>query len=282
MNEPAGASVQSSGDQAGENRNAGDGAGRSDARLNGLVLEQQALEQDLAMAQEVQRSLLPQGVPQFGDYDFATFYQPARRVGGDYYDFVPLADGRLVVILADAAGKGIPAALLMMALSGMLKASLAREPVSEAVRQANRWLCSSDSVGRFVTMLVVVLDPVSEETIVVNAGHFEPLVRHADGVIEALGEDDISLPLGVQEDERYRETSVRLRPGEFVTLYTDGIIDAMNEAGVRYDQSRLVKVLKGEFQRSGQIAARIIADVRKHVRDWWQTDDMSLVCIGRP
>jgi phosphoserine phosphatase RsbU/P len=252
------------------------------ARLHKLRLELQSIERDMVLAKGVVESLLPQGKPALGGYDLLPFYRPARHVGGDYYDYIPLADGRLAVVIADAAGKGIPAALLMMTLSGMLKALLAREPVAEAVGDVNRWLAGGDFAGRFVTMAVVVLDAASEEIVMVNAGHYEPLLRREDGTIEALGEKSKGLPLGVREEENYLESPARLRPGECVTLYTDGIIEAFNEAGEAFGYDRLLAALCGDSGSLGQLAERIIADVHRHVGQCEQSDDITLVCLGRP
>ena len=159
------------------------------AKMHEQVVAQQALQRDLELARRMQRALLPSQPPQVPGYCFFDYYQSARQVGGDYYDYVQLPGGRFAVIVGDVAGKGVSAALLMARLSSDVRFLLASEPdPAKAVQQINEGFANADWQDQFVTMIVAVLNPHTHELTIVNAGHMAPLLRRNGGTVEAIGE----------------------------------------------------------------------------------------------
>jgi len=252
------------------------------AELQETAIKERALAHELALAHEVQRGFLPAGRPRIEDYDFFDFYEPANELGGDFYDYVRLSDGRTAVVVADVSGKGIAASLLVAKLSAEFRNSLAAEPTpAEAVGLVNRQLCDPRWDDRFTTMVMCVLDPARNELTVVNAGHMPPLLRSPDGQVVAVGEAEIGLPLGVLSDEVYSNHTVPLAPGECLTLYTDGITEAMNGDNDLYGSERLIEQLSREAQGVMAVGQGILDDVKLFVGRRSQSDDMCMACFGR-
>ncbi|MHC4176941.1 MAG: SpoIIE family protein phosphatase [Planctomycetota bacterium] len=264
------------------------------AQLHEAALRERVRARELAIAYEVQRGFLPATQPQIDQYEFFDFYDPARELGGDYYDYVQLADGRLAVVVADVSGKGAPAALLMARLSAETRFCLASEPTpAEAIGRLNRVFSGAVWEGRFVTLVLAVLDPARHEVAIVNAGHLPPLLRRpsSGGVgtgrceggatVEAIAEPETRFPLGVDEDVVYAQHTLVRAPGDCLTLYTDGITEAMNDASDLYGRARLRAQLASDVQRVGVIGRGILDDVRQFVGTRAQSDDMCLTCFGR-
>ena len=252
------------------------------AQLHEIAVQEAALRRELAVAHRVQQGFLPAAPPQLDGYEFFDFYEPAKELGGDYFDYIRLPGGRLAVVLADVSGKGVSAALLMAKLSAETRYCLAREAsLVEAVGRLNTIFCESRWEDRFVTFVLQVLDPNSHEVWIVNAGHMPPLVRHASGAIEAVGEADSRLPLGVDPDVEYRECSVSLALGDSLTAYTDGIPDAMNAMEDFYGAKRLEAQLQSQTEGVNALGQRILEDVRRFVGNQAQNDDMCVTCFGR-
>jgi serine phosphatase RsbU (regulator of sigma subunit) len=252
------------------------------AQMHENALRQRAVERDLEVAHEVQRGFLPEKPPDVDGYQFYDYYEPANHVGGDYYDYLRLPDGRVAVIVADVVGHGIAAALLMAKLSAESRYSLASEEhVAAAVIKLNDSM-SRLGLDRFVTMIVTVLDPISHEVTVVNAGHMAPMLRRADGSVDEPGEDLAGLPLGITAGLEYRQLKVKLEPGEMVVMYTDGINESMNTDGEMYSIDRIRRIVGdaavGDPRQLGQA---IIDDVAGFLGNAPQDDDMCLVCYGR-
>lgn len=252
------------------------------SRLHEQAVAQQALQRDLEMARMVHRSLFPKEPPELGGFRFFAFCEAAMHVGGDYYDYIPLADGRLAVVLADASGKGVSAALWMTNLSAELKRRLALDSrPAEALRRINGQLLASECDGRFATMLLTVLDPNSDEILLVNAGHPPPLLRRLDGSVEPAGGPPRWLPLGIAPDESYSETCIRLGPGERLVMFSDGFPDALNLAGEEYGLDRLRQSVAGGPADVEQLGGQVVRNVRSYSASAAQTDDMCLICFGR-
>ena len=151
-------------------------------------LERQAAEHDLRVARLIQETLLPTGTPDLDGWTFDQFYRAARQVGGDYFDYLPLPDGRLAVLVADACGKGVSAAILISLVSGELKSALAGKlDPAEALARVNARLLGAECDSKFVTLLLVVIDTTSGGIEIFNAGHFDLIVRRSDGAVECLG-----------------------------------------------------------------------------------------------
>jgi serine phosphatase RsbU (regulator of sigma subunit) len=252
------------------------------ARMHENALRQLSLQRDLELAHKVQRGLLPGAPPRLGGYQFFDYYEPANQVGGDYYDYIELPEGRLGVVVADVSGKGVAAALLMAKLSSEVRFCLAMEPsTAEAVNRINSIFCRSGWDDRFVTFVLAVLDSQRHELSVVNAGHMPPLVRSAAGGVEPVGAVEAGLPLGVSVDARY-DTHVRaLSPGDCLAMFTDGISEAMNPEGETYGLPRLQEAMQPAAANVPLFGRQILDDVKRFVSGRPQSDDICLVCLGR-
>lgn len=252
------------------------------AKMHEQMLVQQALQRDLELARKMQRGLLPMKPPQLPGYFFFEYYQAARQIGGDYYDYVMLPGGRFAVILGDVAGKGVAAALLMARLSADVRFSLASESdLAKAIQQINEGFAHHDWQDRFVTMIAAIVNPKSHELTIVNAGHMAPILRSHTGDIEELGEEEAGLPLGVAAGFEYQSLTRVLQPGDTVTLFTDGFSEAMNPERELYGLERLKSQISSPAVSVAEVGKHILDDVRTFVDSYAQSDDMCMVCFGR-
>ncbi|MBL7039420.1 MAG: SpoIIE family protein phosphatase [Pirellulaceae bacterium] len=253
------------------------------SNLHEQVVRQQTLERDLAVARQIQESLLPRRQPDVQGYEFYHFYNAAYQVGGDYYDYLALPDGRCAVVVADAAGKGISAALLITIVSGELKSSLVgRSCLGDAISVVGSRLIDSDCEVTFVTLVMVVIDPRSDEVAVLNAGHYEPCLRRRNGDVEFPGTESKGFPLGVDSEATYGVSTFRMKSGESLTLFSDGFTDAMDRENRFYGLSRLRQtVAAAEGTGAEQLGRYVVADVQRFMGGRSQFDDMCLVCVHR-
>jgi sigma-B regulation protein RsbU (phosphoserine phosphatase) len=246
------------------------------AQLHEEGLRRQAVERDLQLARQVQLSLLPAECPVCDGYQFFAYYQTAHEVGGDYYDFVALPNGRLAIVLADVAGKGVSAALLMAKLSGELKYYLSCEAPRSAVARMNDSLCEGGS-GRFITLLVAIVEATSPRLTLINAGHLAPLRRRPSGVIEAIGTEQRGAALGILPGAEWQQLETEIEPGDIWFAFTDGFTEAVNSGGEMYGSNRLRQELARTPAVFGELGPRILGDVRQFLGDQAQSDDMCLV-----
>jgi phosphoserine phosphatase RsbU/P len=252
------------------------------AQLHERAVREQALERELNVAHAVLRRLLPDSPPRLDRYEFFDYYEPANQLGGDYYDYIPLSGGRVAVVVADVSGKGIPASLMMARLSGDVRYCLASNAApADAVAHVNRVFCNSGHEDRFVTLVLSVLDPDRHEVTIVNAGHLPPLLCRGGEVMEAIGDDDSRLPLGVEREVDYVQSVRPLEPGDCLALYTDGITEAMDEQDELYGNERLRACLACEAQGTRALGQMVLDDVKQFVGGRRQSDDICLVCFGR-
>lgn len=252
------------------------------AQLHESALRQKALERDLELAHTVQQGFLPHKSPEIAGYDFFDFYEPANQVGGDYFDYIVLPKNRLAIIVADVSGKGMPAALLMAKLSAEAKYALVSEMgPGGALLKLNAQFAQANWADRFVTMAVVVLDLERHEVQLANAGHLPPFLRRHEGGVEAVGVDEISVPLGVIDDLCCEATTFPLAPGDSVVMFTDGISEAMNMNNDLYGLARISEQVGGMASSVSQLGDNILQDVKRFVGKRSQSDDMCLLCFGR-
>jgi predicted ester cyclase len=192
--------------------------------------ERERLEQELEVARRIQQASLPKEVPQLEDWQIAPYYQPAREVGGDFYDFHLLSEGKMGLAVGDATGKGVPAALVMSTTCGMLRlAAQSYSSPGEILQRVNEALCPNLPTNMFVTCFYAIVDPKSGSLSYANAGHNLPCCCHDDQAateLEARG-----IPLGLMPQMSYEEKESVLVPGESVLFYTDGLIEAHNPKG---------------------------------------------------
>ena len=250
------------------------------AKLHEEALRRQAVDRDLELARRVQLSLLPEGYPQCEGFEFFAYYSAAYEVGGDYYDFIELPNDRLALVVADAAGKGVSAALMMAKLSGELKYHLSCESPGAALARMNDSLCAGGT-DRFVTLLAAVLDRRSSALTLVNAGHPAPLRRRPDGSVEVVAESTRGTALGLFPGRQYHETRTVIEPGEIWFVYTDGFTEAASAKEEMFGIGRLRERLArapGMVREAGNLMVR---EVQTFLCDQSQSDDMCLVGWGR-
>jgi serine phosphatase RsbU (regulator of sigma subunit) len=251
------------------------------AKLHQNALRQQALRHELELANEVQHRLLPRDPPELDRYDIFDYYRPADQIGGDYFDYVQLNDGRLAILIADVVGHGVAAALLMAKFSADARFALASTAgPGQALTLLNRSI-SHLQLDRFITLLVVMLDLKNSTLTIVNAGHPPPMIRHAAGNVTQLDSQQSGLPIGVYEDTEYSEVPLSLAAGESLILYTDGITEGVDAeerpVGMKGLQEIIESCPSGDPQQLGQHIVRL---VRQRIGDR-QEDDICLVCLGR-
>ena len=253
------------------------------ARLHETALKREIEHRELELGRQVQQGFLPSKHLNFPGYEFFHYYEAAKSVGGDYYDYVPLNDGRLAVVIADVSGKGISAALFTARLSAELRYNLASSgDLPEAIRRLNNAFCSDrkELEGKFITFVVMVLDPTNQEIQFANAGHMNPIVRRPDGTTVEIGDEIVGPPLGILADHDYATATVTLGPGEYIFLYTDGLCDAENAERLRYGYDRIHRVLgRTPFD---QLEQSLLADVLTYIGRTPHTDDMCLVAFIHP
>lgn len=251
-------------------------------RLHEAVLKQRDLDRELEFATQVQLGFLPSERPKIAGYAFSDYYEPAQRVGGDFFDYVPMPDGRIAVSVGDVAGKGVPAALLMARMFSDVRYTLLSQPTpAEATSQLNQGLSSGGLGHRFITFALAVLDPAAHTLTIVNAGHLPPLARTRKSKVEALGTANSGLPLGIQPDVEYRQSIVKLAVGATVLLYTDGVTEAMNRSQEIYGTARLAERLKTADGDAEAVVESVIEDVETFCDGLAQRDDICLICIQR-
>lgn len=252
------------------------------AELHEMALRDQRRSRELEVAHDVMRRFLPKSPPQIEGYEFFDFYEPALELGGDYYDYIALPGGRLAIVVADVSGKGVPASLLMARLSADVRNCLASEPTpAAAVAQLNRAFIAAGGEDRFVTLLLAVLDPRKHELTLVDAGHPPAYLCQHGTAIEAIGEADTCLPLGVTDNAEYRQASYKLEPGDWLAMYTDGFSEATNQQNELYGLQRLQEQMGNAADGVAAQGRSILRGVKEFVGDRAQSDDMCLVCLGR-
>ncbi|MFW5922939.1 MAG: SpoIIE family protein phosphatase [Planctomycetota bacterium] len=248
-------------------------------RMHEELVSQEKLKQDLRNAQRIQHSFLPQGTPDIAGYEFADWYTAAHKVGGDFYDFIRLPDGRWGITIGDVSGKGITAALLMAKLATDVRsAALSGASPAGLVREINQDLVSSGT-ERYVTLVYMVLDCDNCELEYVNAGHWPPILRRPEGTVEQLNQAS-GLPAGVRVPEKYHSHTLQVEPQDRICLYTDGVIDAMNNDHVPFGINRLTETIQSASPQTQAILEEVQHNLWDHMDGAEQHDDTTLVCFG--
>jgi phosphoserine phosphatase RsbU/P len=240
-------------------------------------------ERELATAREVQLHFLPQTPPEIPGYRFFGHYASAEEVGGDYYGYQELSDGRTAISLGDVSGKGISAALIMARLCSEVRYRLATAAsVRDGFHQLNEEFAKPENDTWFVTFVLCTLDNQSHLLSLYNAGHMAPICRRAaDGQIEELGEENIGPPLGCSQGIDYDPCTVDLQPGDLVLIYTDGISEAMNADHELYGRSRLLEAVRRAPERLEDLCVWILEDVKRFTQQQPQNDDICLIGFQR-
>ncbi|GIW79951.1 MAG: hypothetical protein KatS3mg105_1758 [Gemmatales bacterium] len=255
------------------------------AKLHQDLLARERMLRDLELAREVQRGFLPANPPVRPGYEFFGHYESAYQVGGDYYDFIPLPDGGVVVALGDVAGKGVAAALLMAKLSSDARFCVSTQPdLPSAVTSLNNQLNQSVLSERFVTFVAGRLDCAAHAVSLVSAGHPPPLLYQRDtgNVLTPLDQKIIGLPLGVMDGFTYEAQTIKLQPGDTVLFFSDGVTEAMNTKNEELRLEGLMRALQGEKGLGPKaVVERAVKVVKQHAAGRSQHDDLTLVAFGR-
>ncbi|QDT43869.1 Phosphoserine phosphatase RsbU [Gimesia alba] len=253
------------------------------AKLHEDLVKQRDIERDLEFAHQIQLGLLPHNRPKFKEYEFFDYYESAQSVGGDYFDYIELPNGKMVVTLGDVAGKGVPAAILMARLYASARYQvLSRNTPEKALGELNAEIASSGVGLRFITFVLAVLDPKKHTVSIVNAGHMAPLLRKSsDGTVEPVAQEKSGMPLGVMKKQTFHVETISLDPGDTLLFYTDGVTEAMDHDNNLYHKDRLVKYLKSGPDEVEPLVKGLLSDVEAFQNDSMQKDDMCVVCFRR-
>jgi sigma-B regulation protein RsbU (phosphoserine phosphatase) len=242
------------------------------------AVEKQKMEQELEVAREIQHRLLPKSLPKIPGLEVHAMNVPSKWVGGDYYDVIPLSDGRIGLVIADVSGKGVPAALLMASLQSSLRAEAhpGRSP-SEVVSALNKVIYEHTSGGTFVTIFYALLDFAEAVITYCNAGQSPPILISGENTPRQL--DNTDIVLGIDPEAAYNDTTVEVRDGQLLFLYTDGITDELDERDEPYGEARLIsRLLEIQDRDLPEIAERVHDDVLCYTRGNPQ-DDLTVLAV---
>jgi len=245
------------------------------------------MKRDLEIAKDIQAWLLPGAPLQIPGYQIAYATRPANTVAGDYYDVIlrpgpTLSDNRVLFVVADVAGKSIPAAMLMATLQASLRTlSSSSAPLPELITGLNHYACSNSQGGaRFTTAFFAELDSLTGEVVHINAGHNAPILRRASGTIERLEVGGI--PLGITEGVPYEVGRTRLDAGDYLVIFTDGVVEAFNKNGEEYGEQKLLGVVNHAADGAPpQLLQSLLADLDGFVGNTPQHDDMTCLLLKR-
>lgn len=251
------------------------------ARLYAEERKLTEIREQVKMAYEIQTNLLPHEAPTIPGYDLAGISIPASQVGGDYFDYIAMDDGRLAVTLGDVSGKGMPAALLMANVQATLRAqTVPGHTANECLAQSNRLLCQSTRKGSFVTLFLALLDYRGHRMTFANAGHNRPYLVRPDGEVETLNLG--GLVLGFMPNHAYQQDEREFSVGETLVIYSDGVTEAFNPANEQFSDERLIALLQelnGQSARS--ITDTIVDRVKAFAGSRDQSDDITLLVVRR-
>ncbi|HEX9652924.1 MAG TPA: SpoIIE family protein phosphatase [bacterium] len=249
------------------------------ARLFEETLEKQRMEEELLIARDIQRRLLPDSCPKIAGFDVAAVNIPSRQVGGDYYDCIRLNDGHYAFGIADVSGKGVPASLLMSNLQASLHALLNTGlNIDEVTHRINNIIYRNTSIDKFITFFLAVLDPIERTLRSVNAGHNPPYLFHQDGSFQTLS--DGGLLLGMMPNMPYAVQTVNLLPGDCLVMFTDGVSEAVDASDEEFEEKRIEAcVLENQKLPAEQVLQRLIKAVKDFAEGQPQADDITALVI---
>jgi serine phosphatase RsbU (regulator of sigma subunit) len=250
--------------------------------LQQQALEMQRFEQELNVAASIQQMLLPKELPKIHGYEIAGLNIPSREVGGDYYDCINLNNGKYALVIADVAGKGIAAALLVNTLNAALYSYLEFNlPLTEIADKLNKIIYNSSPSDKYITFFISVLDPKSGELDIVNAGHNPILLLRNDGTLEKIDAGSVGLGMfdfGIP----YVGQKLIMNQGDKLFLYTDGIPEAMNKSEVEYSDDKMINFFQEHSEKPAkEFITSLVLDVKSHVEEAQQSDDITMLLLKR-
>jgi len=246
-----------------------------------LSLMRQSIEQELRMTRRIQQALLPKDMPRLAGWNILHHYQPAREVGGDFYDYLELPDGRLGLVVGDATGHGMPAALVMATARSMLRAlAQASESPGDVLARVNDPLVMDIPPNMFVTCFYAILDPSSGRLVYANAGHDLPYVRRGGDNVQELRAR--GMPLGLMPGMSYEEQEIILEAGDCTLFYSDGLVEAHDPHRREMFGFPRLRELVAEHAQKESLMDSLLEELYSFVGEGWeQEDDITLVTLRR-
>ena len=239
------------------------------------------IQEEMRLASEIQSGLLPKAPPKIKGYDIAGISYPAKVVGGDYFDFIPLEENKIAVCLGDISGKGLPAALLMANLQAIIRAqALLNLHPKDCLQQSNKLLYQSTDPQKFATLFYGILDTQKNQFSYSNAGHNRPVFLRKGK--EPVFLEKAGIALSFIENFSYEEDIITFIPDDTLVIYSDGITEAMNGSEEEFGEKRLVSIAENHIESSAEeLMEKIITSVKQHAGNQPQSDDITLVIIKR-
>ncbi len=249
------------------------------ARLFEEMLEKQRMEEELEIAREIQQNLLPKSCPNITGYDISAMNIPSQQVGGDYYDCIVQDDHHVCLAIADVSGKGIPASLLMANMQASLHATMDNtDDLCTKVAKINNMIYRNTGLDKFITFFCGVLNHATNEFISVNAGHNPPYLFHEDGSFELMEEG--GLLLGMLSDMQYKQQTTRLRSGDWIIMYTDGVSEAKNAADEDFEEHRIEAIVRAHLDVTADDMKNILYEgIQTFTKGMPQSDDITMIIV---
>jgi sigma-B regulation protein RsbU (phosphoserine phosphatase) len=248
-----------------------------------LKRTQQSLERsraELHIAAEIQKSFIPKRIPAVSDFNSAAVTLPALEVGGDFYDFISLPEDRQGMVIADVAGKGVPAALFMALSRTIVRANAAHKSlIRDVLKETNNMIAADTTAGMFVTLIYGILDGANHTLSYSNAGHPAPLIFKSDDD-KCIELKSTGVALGIVEGLEYEEHLIQFSPGDIAVFYTDGVTEAVNSKNAMYGINRLSNVVASSYRLTAEeIIDKILGDISDFSGSKEQFDDITLIVI---
>ena len=251
------------------------------ARLLEERLERERMERELELATEIQQRFQPSAPPVLDKYEFQGISFSCYEIGGDYYDFIPHQDGKMLIALGDVSGKGTAAALLMSSLHASIHAQVAAKTnLLDTVGAINQYLAENTPTNRFITLFIAELDPATGIIKYINAGHNPPLIGRKDGTVEQL--ESGGFPLGILPSAEFDLGETELSDGESLVVYSDGVTEAVNPEDEEFEMHRLIEVIKNNLSASAAgIRDKVESALSEFTRSAPANDDITLVILKK-
>ncbi len=248
------------------------------SRLFKEALEKERIEKELEVAASIQKMILPKTIPQIDGFEIVGMNVPTKQIGGDYFDVIPLPGGKVALVIADASGKGVPAALLVSTLQACLRAYLESNlSLEELMRKVNRVIIRNSTENKFITFFIGILDPSSKKLEIVNAGHYPPLIARNGNLLKV---PNTGVILGYIEAATFVRKEYLLESNDVLVMFTDGITEANNANGEEYGDERLKRIILQNCGKSAhQLKEVIYKDVKAFEGGAEQTDDITILIM---
>ncbi len=252
--------------------------------LKETTAAKERIQSELNVGKEIQRRMLPHVFPPFPDrkeFDVFAIMEPAKEVAGDFYDFFFIDEKHFCFIISDVSGKGVPSALFMVITKTLLQAEAQRKyALNEVVANVNNALAKNNDTAMFATTFVGLLDVTTGDLQIVNAGHNPPIIGNDKSEYNYISVNQ-NIALGIFEDFKFTANQIKIKPGDKILLYTDGITEAFNEAGEQFSEERLLEIMNNsKSETSEQLVMNIRQEIKKFVKNAEQSDDITILAVS--